>query len=385
MGSFRGLGPAARMTPSAEEEPTVMRTKKNRARGRTAAALLALALAPQATAEAPWQQDGSGFDSVADPARELFALPEPFTAFARSAGPPPAGSERAVSAQDLLDTVVTLDHDVPIEPGETLRVRESFTLRSWLQRPKRAVLFLTTTAVTANLWRIPVDGYNGPEIAARKGFFAFTVDFVGVGDNYRPGLNALDSTFERNLEALRKVVRYVRFFRAVPEVDLVGESWGGALATQLAADAQRIRSCTMSSMAYKVPPHPMFLSPEFATMLKSLPDNYLPSDPEMIVQMATGAPEAVRSYIRETQVGMRLTTQLWQFQEGLPHFDPSVARAPGLVISGPSEAEDHRALAADYGDAEVFIIDGAGHAPRLESPETVAAFWSRVFELLETR
>ncbi len=328
---------------------------------------------PKAMRPHPWQQDGAGFKNVVDPARELFALPEPWATL----------SEQASSPQEALDTVAHQEHDVPIEEGESLRVRESFTLRSWLRRPKRAVLFLTTTAVTADLWRIPVAGDDGPEVAARNGFFAFTVDYVGVGDNYRPGLDALDSTFERNLEALRKVVRYIRYFRAVPKVDLVGESWGGAHATQLAADPERIRSCVMSSMAYKAT-NPMFLSPEFAAMLESLPDNYLPSDPEMIVQMMRGAPEAVIAFVRETQTGMRLTTQLRQFQKGLPHFDPSVAKVPGLVISGPPEAADHRALAADYGGgAEFFEIPGAGHAPRLEAPETVMAFWNRVFEFLE--
>lgn len=333
----------------------------------------ALALAAAAQAEAPWQEDGAGFEHIVDPARGLFALPEPFDAFA----------EKAASPQEILDAVLTVEHDVPIEDGETLRVRESFTLRSWLRRPKRAILFVTTTAITADLWRIPVARYNGPEMAARKGFFAFTVDYVGVGDNYRPGLDALDSTFERNQEALKKVVRYIRFLRAVPKVDMVGESWGGAHATQLAADTKRIRSCVMSSMAYKAT-NPMFLSPEFAGMLKTLPDNYLPSDPEMIVMMAAAAPDAVKSYVRETQGGMRLTTQLWQFQKGLPHFDPSVAKVPGLVIAGPPEAEDHQALATDYG-AEYFEISGAGHAPRLESPATATAFWAKVFEFLEAQ
>ncbi len=337
-------------------------------------ALCALTLAAEAQAQAPWQKDGAGFEDIVDPAREIFALPDPFAALAESSSLP----------QEALDTVLTLAHDVPIEDGVTLRVHESFTVRSWLRRPKRAVLFLTTTAVTANLWRIPVEGYDGPAMAARKGFFAFTVDYVGVGDNYRPGLDALDSTFERNLEALKKVVRYIRHFRAVPKVDLVGESWGGAHATQLAADSERIRSCVMSSMAYKAT-NPMFLSPQFAAMLESLPDNYLPSDPRMIVQMTAGAPDTVKDYIRQTQTGMRLTTQLWQFQKGLPHFDPSVARVPGLVISGPPEAADHQALAADYGDAEFFEIGGAAHAPRLESPETVTAFWKKVFGFLEDR
>ncbi|MCP3998312.1 MAG: alpha/beta hydrolase [bacterium] len=325
-----------------------------------------------AHAEAPWQNDGAGFEYVADPARELFALPEPLAAFAGESSPP----------EEILDSVVTLEHDVPIEDGETLRVRESFTLRSWIRRPKRAVLFITTTAVTASLWEIPDAAYNGPEMAARKGFFAYTVDYIGVGPNYRPSLDARDSTFERNLEALKAVVRYIRFSRAVPRVDLMGESWGGAHATQLAADPDRIRSCVMSSMAYKAT-NPMFLSPEFGALLESLPANFMPSDPDLIVQMTAGAPDPVKDYVRETQVGMRLTTQLWQFQKGLPHFDPSAAKVPGLVISGPPEAADHRALAADYGGAEYFEIGTAAHAPRLESPETVTAFWTKVFEFLE--
>lgn len=335
--------------------------------------LLGFCLA-DAGAETGWSQDGGGFEAVEDPARQLFALPEPLAAFAAAADSP----------AEILDTVLTLEHDVPIEEGETLRVHEFFTLRSWLRRPKRAVFFLTTTAITADLWRIPVEGYNGPEMAARRGFFAFTADYIGAGDNYRPGLNALDSTFERNLAALKKVVRYVRYLRAVPKVDLVGESWGGSHATQLAADTERIRSCVMSSMSYKTAP-PMFTSPQFVAMLKNLPDNYLLAMPEMIVTMATGAPQEVQDYIRETQGGMRLTTQLWQFNEGLPHFDPSVARMPGLVISGHLEAADHQALAADYGKegAEYFEIEGAGHVPRLESPETAKIFWSRVFQFLE--
>lgn len=339
-----------------------------------ALAALSFAVVQAETGAEGWHRDGAGFEAVVDPAGELFTLPDPLGAF----------TEHARSPEDLLDAVLTLEHDVPIAEGETLRVHELLTLRSWLRRPKRAILFLTTTAITEDLWRIPVEGYNGPEMAARRGFFAFTVDYVGVGDNYRPGLDALDSTFERNLDALRHVVRYIRYFRAVSGVDLVGESWGGAHATQLAADTERIRSCVLSSMAYKVT-HPMFLSPELVAMLRNLPDNYLPANPEMLVRMAAGAPEAVKSFIRKTQTGPRLTTQLWQFQKGLPHFDPGVARAPGLVISGPSEAADHRELADDYGSdgAEYFEIEGGEHASRLQSPETAARFWEKVFEHID--
>lgn len=324
---------------------------------------------------ADWRQDGVGFEDVEDPAGDLFTLPEPLSALAAVEG----------GLEARLDTVLSVVHDVPVEEGETLRVREFFTLRSWLRWPKRAVLFLTTTSVTADLWDIPVEGYNGPEMAARRGMFAFTVDYLGVGENYRPGGNALDSTFERNLAALQIVVRYVRFFRAVPRVDLVGESWGGALATQMAADSRRIRTCVMASMTYKEIANPQFIAPEFVAYLKTLEDNYIPSDPNLIAAIAVGAPDEVKAYILRTQTGPRLTTQLWQFIAGLPHFDPSVAKVPGLVISSDAEAGDGRTLAADYGPdgAEFFEIAAGGHAPRLSSPVKAEAFWTRVFDFID--
>ncbi len=322
-----------------------------------------------------WHQDSVGFEAVEDPAEALFRLPQPWSLLADQGAP----------ADDLLDVVVSLGHDVPIGDGRTLRVNEYFTLRSWLRWPKRAVLLLSGTAARASFWSIPVPGYDGTEMAARRGFFAFTVDFIGVGDNYRPGADALHSTFEANQRALKAVLRYIRFLRAVPRVDLVGESWGGAHATQLAADPLRVRSCVMSSMTYKAVASPKFVSPEFIALLEGLPDNYLPNGPDFYAAITATAPAEVAEYARSTQPGPYLTTQLWQIIKGLPHFDPSVARVPGLVISGTAESADGRELAADYGPsgAELLVIDGAGHVPRVETPERVALYWNRVFEFID--
>ncbi len=318
-------------------------------------------------------EDGAGFEAIEDPARQLFGLPDPWSHLRTQSDDP----------DQLLDTAASLEHEVPLGGGDKLRLHEVFTLGSWLRWPKRAVLFLSGTAVTANGWTIPVEGYNGPEAAARRGMFAFTADFIGVGGNYRPGMDAAESTFERNLEALETIVRYIRYFRSVPEIDLVGESWGGAMATQLAADTTRVRSCTMSSMSYKAVGNPVFTSPEFVAMLESLPDNYLPSNPAMLEPEMAGAPQEVKTYIFETQTGPRLTNQLRQFIEGLPHFDPGVARVPGLVISGHSESADGHALAADYGTAgaEFFELDD-GHVQRFRSPATAKAYWDRIFEFI---
>ncbi len=327
-----------------------------------------------AATASPGDGDGHGFESVTDPAKEHFSLPEPWGPLLAEGAEP----------EQLLDAVVTLEHDVPLAGGETLRLNEFSTLRSWLRRPRRGVLFLGGTALNARGWAVPVDGYNAPEMAARRGMFAFTADFLGVGDNYKPGGDALDSSFERNQEALEVAVRYIRHFRAIARLDLVGESWGGAHATQLAADAERIRSCTMSSMSYKQT-NPAFLTPEFAALLKSLPDNYLPGlEPGMIESLTAGAPPEVTDYLKRTQAGPFITSQLWQFIDGLPHFDPGVAAVPGLVIASDFEAGDGRALAADYGGGAQFLeIAGGGHAPRLTSPENARRYWDRVFEFID--
>lgn len=344
------------------------------------AALTVLAFASlAATADTPpdadWRHDGSGFETVLDPGESFFALPEPLAPLL----------EPGAAAEKLLDRVLTHRHSVPIGHEQTLQVTEYFTLRSWLRQPRRAVLFLTGTATRASFWAIPAPGYNGPEMAARRGLFAFTVDYIGVGDNYRPGGNARESTFEANQEALKVVLRFVRFFRAVARVDLVGESWGGAHATQLAADKVRVRSCVMSSMTYREIANPAFTAPEFVDFLKQLKDHYIPNGPDLYESITVGAPGEVIDFARKTQPGPYLTTQLWQIIEGLPHFDPSVAQVPGLVISGTAESKDSRQLAADYGTdgAQFLEIEGAGHVPRVEAPGRARIYWEKVFEFID--
>jgi len=322
-----------------------------------------------------WRDDGVGFEKVEDPARDLFALPEPWEALIDARSKPP-----------VVERIVTLDHDVPVGHGRTLRLREHFNLGTWLHRPKRAILFLGSCFTRGDFWSIPVQGYNASEMAVNKGFFAFTCDYLGIGDSYRPD-DGLESTFEANLAALEIVLRFIRFFRAIPAVDLVGESWGAVHACHLAADEARIRSCTMCTTTYKVPAKPEFLTPEFAAFLRSLPGHYLPMGPEFIDEITVGAPEEVKEHGRRTQPGSYLMTHFLQSIEGLPHFDPSVARARGLVISGSMDRpEDGRELALAYGSrgAEFFEIAGGGHGPRLERPDVARQFWNRTFDFIES-
>lgn len=332
--------------------------------------------AESSSVDADWRQDGLGFEGVTDPATALFSLPQPWDVLRDSGGGNP---------ESLLDTVVTLHHAVPIGDGRTLRVNEHFTLRSWLRWPKRAVLLLGSSVARGGFWSIPVAGYNGTEMIARRGMFAYTVDYIGTGDSFRP-TDGLDSTFEANLEALKIVMRYIRFHRAVPKIDVVGESWGGIHALYLAADATRVRSCVMSTMTYKIPFIQAFMEPKFRAHLDSLPGHYMPMDADFFQQLTVGAPEEVVQYARTTQPGLYLITHFWDAGKGLPHFDPSVAQVPGLVISGSKDRpEDGRDLAAHYGHqgARFFVTEGAGHGPRLETPASANLYWSHVFEFID--
>ena len=81
----------------------------------------------------------------------------------------------------ILDRVFKVDRFVRYAPGKKLFVTEYFTVRTLLRRPARAAIFLTGPEFRGNFVDIPVEGYSGPVMAAQRGFFAYTVDYVGVG------------------------------------------------------------------------------------------------------------------------------------------------------------------------------------------------------------
>ena len=210
--------------------------------------------------EASMRLDGAAFADVIDPSLAWFDRL-------------PATPLRAGHAERGFDTVYTLSHQIPVGDGRRLFVTEHFTLGSWLTWPHRSVLFLSGSAFKGNHHSIPVEGYNGTAMAARRGFFAFTVDYLGVGESTRP-VDGLEATFEANQDALEVLLRYIRFFRAVPKIDLVGAGYGGSLATQMAADATRVRSCVLSAMLYDRLIGGPLTDPAFVAALENAPDGY---------------------------------------------------------------------------------------------------------------
>ena len=345
--------------------------------------LVLFSIAAQIPAEGPqtetaahdWRLDGKGFERVVDPAAEFFRG----SVFDQAVG---ASESEARS----LDTVFHLEHDVPIGDGLTLRVHEAFTLGAWLRWPHRAVL--VSSSFTGASWRAPIEGYNGHEILARQGLFTFTVDLLGTGGSSKPE-SGFDADFEAQVAALEKVLRYIRFFRAVPEVDLLGDGYGSAISNLLAADTWRVRSCVMTSNLYVEQVGGPAADPAFQEMVRGDEDGYIYIPRDVFGVFVQGSPPEFQAYFAETQEG-NLPAPSFMVAFDLPFFDPGVARVPGKIIQGEHDIvagpNDPYLLAAAYGTdgADVVIIEGAGRAPRLETPERAARFWQEVIDYLRS-
>lgn len=128
--------------------------------------------------------------------------------------------------------------------------------------------------------------------------------------------------------------------------------------------------------------------PFFVSLLQSSPDGYFFVPGEGSVIFLVGTPQEAVDFILATQGGFYPTLNFLVATQ-LPFFDPGVARVPGLVIRGSGEfiagPTDYLDLAADYGPhgADVVVLEGAGHAPRLEGPAVAGAFWQATFGFID--
>ncbi|MCG8456860.1 MAG: alpha/beta hydrolase [Holophagales bacterium] len=294
--------------------------------------------------------------------------------------------EKAQSSSD--EDVLTVEHRVPIGEGRELFVTETFTPASLYRFPRRAMLFLSGSAFRGNHWSIPVEGYDGTAMAARRGFFAYTVDYLGVGESFRPQ-DGTEVTFEANLEAMETLIRYIRWRRFVPKVDLVGAGYGGSLAAVLAEDRLRVRSTVMSAMLYDVSIGGPLQDPDFVAMLESAPDGYvfLPGEASLI--FADDTPQEVLDYVVATQGGTYPAENFLVATRGLPFYDPGAARVPGLILFGRRDAlvgaDGMDGLALDYGGSGALLVvnESAGHAPRFESPEIASWYWRNTWAFVD--
>lgn len=293
------------------------------------------------------------------------------------------------SWNEVLDQVYSFSYEIPYAPGQALFVTEHLTLRSVLRRPARAVVFFPGPSFRGSFWSIPVDGYNLTEMAARRGFFAFTFDYVGVGESYLPP-DGSQATSAANVAPARKLIDFVRHWRGVDRVDLAGEGFGLPIAATLAAEPERVRSVVLSTPSYRdlSPAVLAFFSPLFEAFLRGQPDGYW--TPNTYPQTLLFSPDdELRSWVLETQPGVYPTGQALQFWDvGLPYFDPTVAAAPALVIKGELDAfpapGDVESLVDEWaGGAQLVVILGAHHVPRIEAEEIAAQYVDALFAFID--
>lgn len=284
----------------------------------------------------------------------------------------------------LADRLFTIEHRVPVGPDRWIHLRETFRLRAWFRRDRRAVLMLPGPLVTGEFFEIPVDGYRGRSIVAREGAFAFTADFEGTGDSSRPA-DGRDATHASQVEAMRRVVRYIRWIRRVRRVDVLGESWGGGVAAEVCADRRRVRSCVLGSMLYRTPSdfaNETFRSPGFRALVESMPDGYFPTTPETLAGLTAAMEPEVAAWTAEAMPGRYAVVPLLDVFD-LPFFDVPSGRVPALLVQGehdPNQSlDDARDLVADWGPSmRLVVIEGGGHIPRTEPAPIHDHYWAAV-------
>jgi pimeloyl-ACP methyl ester carboxylesterase len=252
---------------------------------------------------------------------------------------------------------------------------------------------LSGPVTVRSCWNIPVTGYDAGANDVARGFHSFTVDYVGFGDSSRPADGSTIMPLDE-VDPLRGALEHLRVLRDVTVgFDLVTESIGGGISTQLAADDTLVHSVILTTILYTAMSElaaSILLTDEYRAFLDGFAGGYLVTDGAYYGQFTEPAPSAVAEWLAASQPDRYPTGFFLRMFEGLPYFDPSVARAPGLVLPGPGDfvpvAADAEALARDYGKdgAELRILEGSGHNPRFEAGEGAARYWREVYDFIET-
>jgi len=226
-------------------------------------------------------------------------------------------------------------------------------------------------------------------MAARRGFFAYTFDYVGVGESYLPA-DGSQINYLTQAVTTRKLVDYIRRSRHVRKVDLIGEGYGVEVASVLADEPWRIRSVTMTVIVYKSfdPAVLPFFSPQLEAFLRNSPNGYW--QPNFLAQTLAHTPiQEVSDYVLATQLGSYPTGPWLQiFDFPLPVIDAPAAAVPGLVIIGDQDPfpapGDSAELAADWGNnTNLITIAGSFHVPRIEAPDIADQYFEALFDFID--
>jgi len=311
-------------------------------------------------------------------------------ALVRDEGAPPVNIEHRTPDPDQ---VYTFEYDVPVGPAREVHLVEKLTAKGLWQMDRRAILLLPGTLVKSSFYELDVDGYRFQSDLAKAGFLAFAIDDEGSGASTGPS-DGHAVTHQFLVDEGRRLLDAVRVLGGVARVDVLGESNGGAVASELCDDAWRTRTCVMASTLYRTGTslfYSVFLDPAFLAFIDGQPNGYFQDTSSLYFNITVGLPDAVKAAILATQPGRYAVGPLLAPAHGLPWFDPTRARVPGLVIQGTeddvatqADAEDLRASygSAGGGKAELVRITGAGQIPRIDAPPSNQTFQRAVLDFL---
>lgn len=302
-------------------------------------------------------------------------------------GAPPAVLD-AIDGRDdrALGEVFSFDHRIEVGPERFVHVRERFTLRALLHAPRRAVLVLPGPISRESLYEIDVEGYRLQSELAQAGFFVFALEHVGSGGSSLP-IDGKLATHSALVADARAVIERVRAMRWLGPVDLLGESNGAAIATELADDERAVRSCVLSAVLFRNGTRKfkhVFQSAQFLSFLRSIPGGYLEVSAPYYSNILGNSPPAVSKAVLATQPGRYAIAPLLE-PAVLPWYDPTRARVPALLLQGE---HDNISLPSDValfteaygsvggGRARAQLIRGGGHIPRMEE-RPIAEAWKR--------
>lgn len=222
-----------------------------------------------------------------------------------------------------------------------------------------------------------------PDLAARRSLIV--PDLLGYGFSQRVTEPAPAYTHRGQAALLKGLLDQLGVDRA----DLVGASYGGAIATQFALDyPERVRRIVyLDGQVYDVGGGGFALIPKLPFGLgRALTWNTLAGGPgaAALLGVACVRPErcadATLGEARAKIVRVRLTTEALLAFSSAPrdvYAEADVAKVsqPALVIWGEQDAivplERGRRLARELPDARLEVIADAGHTPHLEQPARV--------------
>ncbi len=299
----------------------------------------------------------------------------------------PRGSPQ--SSGDVVSEVHRESFLLPYASGEDISVTEYSTARSSQRQPARAAIFLTAMEYRGSLWDVPVEGRSAPVMAARRGFFAYTTDWLGLGESFRP-LDGSEIDYRANAGPVSKLVEHVRRSRKVHRVDLIGEGHGAEVVSVLASDSERVRSVVMTNAYYQEQgPIKVFFTPELKGFLEGAPAGYwVPNVMEKT--LASVQDQEIRDYVFSSQKDLEVPVGpfLGLYGPGPLSSTAKSAQVPALIISpensGIAAPGDLENLERDWaGGAKLVSLAGSSHVSRMESPEIAGEYFRELFGFLD--